>query len=136
MFKTLNPFMLIVIDSIPITDIQPGSTPEKTFVYLDPKREENQERTELRVTWSEFCKIHFKAKVNNRERVVTVPDILLEYMGWVLKEVNSWRETPARPWDPDSSIRCWFSPYLRVADMEELKRAINEDITLLRSMRE
>ncbi len=135
MFKVLNPYMLVAVDAIPITDIEPGPTPEKTFVHLDPQREENQGRRELRVAWPEFCAIHFKAKVNKRERVVTVPDVLLEYLTWVHREIGGWKTLPARPWDPDSAVGRWFSPYLRVSSLEELRQGLAADMALLRSMR-
>ncbi|MGI6087481.1 MAG: hypothetical protein ACOYCD_05980 [Kiritimatiellia bacterium] len=135
MFKALNPYMLVAMEEIPITDIQPGPTPEKTFVYLDPQREENRGRKELRVTWTELCEIHFKARVNKRERIMTVPDMLLEYLAWVDKELGGWKTVPPRPWDPDSAVGRWFSPYLRVSGMRELRDCLHADMVLLRSMR-
>lgn len=135
MFKALNPYMLVTLDAMPITDIFPSAIPEKTMVMLDPAREENRDRSELRIAWPEFCRIHFKARINKRERVMTAPDMLIEFLRWILREVGSWKTTPTRPWNPESPVGCWFSPYLRVYGLTELKQALLSDLEMLRAMR-
>lgn len=133
MFKAMNPYMLVAMEQIPVSDIIPGPTPDQTRLVIDLKKGAGPE---LR-TWSEVAGIrHFEVKINGRSRGIrSLAEILLEFAQWIEAEIADWKDPiSVRPWDPDDELRQWFSPYLKVAKVAELRSALADDIVLLKGM--
>ncbi len=80
--------MLVAVDAIPITDIQPGPTPEKTFVYLDPRRGGESGADGIAGGLAGILHHPFQGQGQQARAVVTVPDVLLEYLAWLNKELG------------------------------------------------
>lgn len=132
MLKALNPYMLMVMDQIPVEDIRPGATGDETWLLVDLKRGAGPEVKR----WSEVAGIrHYDVKVNGRRKGNwSLAEILLEFAQWVEAEVSDWKDPiTSRPWNPDDNLRQWFSPYLRVANVADLRKALAEDITQLKA---
>ena len=133
MFKALNPYMLMSVAEIPVADIRVGATPEETVLWIDLKQGRGVEYK----TWNEVAGVHcYDVKINGKRKGNrSLADIFLEFAQWVEIEVSTWKDpVAARPWHPKDGPRQWLSPYLRVANVADLKKALAEDIALLKKV--
>jgi hypothetical protein len=133
MFKALNPYMLVAMDTsqMPITGIWPGVTPEETELSLESRQVGGATR---RHKWTDVAGVrYYNVKVNGRSKGNrALAEILVEYAKWMDDEVSKWKDPiPPRPWDPLDEIRQWFSPYLRVANVADLRQALADDVAML-----
>jgi len=139
MFKALNPYMLIAMDTteMPISDIWPGGTPEETEVACGDMQENGT--PSRRTGWLDVAGLrYYNAKVGTRKLGnCSLAEILCAFAKALNEEVSRWKDPiPPRPWDPldKTGIRQWFSPYLRVATVADLREALAEDIGMLEAI--
>ena len=131
MFKALNPYMLMAMEEIPVADIRVGATPEETVLLIDLKQGRELEHK----AWSEVAGVPcYDVRINGKRKGNrSLADIFLEFAQWVESEVSTWKDPiGARPWHPKDGPRQWLSPYLRVANVAELRKALAEDIGMLK----
>ena len=127
MFCILNPYQLLSQGNMPIDRIELGRTPERSRFHwkVDDKGEW--------LDWKYFSKrtLVVKKGNGNGEETITVAEYLLSVAEWLKGKLLSIKRSESMIWDPGDHERKWILPYLKVSDVEEIKKMLDDDIALL-----